>query len=144
MWIFVVTAVWLMVLAAVDLKERRVPVWMVLAGGVFAVIMYFWPDRQGKAGGADLFWSVMPGAMMLAASIFTKQAGWADGAVLILFGSLTGFRVCVFSFLLSMLLILAVSLTLLVFRKVGKNTRLPYLPFLFAGYLVQAAIRNVG
>ena len=143
MWQFGFTALWLLVLAVLDIKERHVPVWMIALGGALAAASSAVSIWQGTIQSGELFWSMAPGAIMLAVVIVTGQAGWADGAVLAAFGLLTGSRACVFSFTLSMLLISAVSLPLLVFRKVRKNTRLPYLPFLCAGYFVQVIAKLV-
>lgn len=144
MWQFGFTALWLLVLAVLDIKERHVPVWMIALGGTLAAATSAVSIWQGTMQGGELLWSIAPGAIMLAVVIFTKQAGWADGAVLVAVGLLTGSHACVFSFALSMFLIPAVSLPLLVLRKVRKNTRLPYLPFLCTGYLVQAAVKFMG
>lgn len=140
MWKFILTALWLVALAGVDIRRKHVPVWLLAPGGMFVTavsVCALWKDQPE---GRELVWSIVPGAVLLAVAVLTKKAGWVDGVVLLFLGILTGFRECIFSFTLSMLFISVVSLVLLVLRRVGKNTTLPYLPFLCAGYLVQTAL----
>lgn len=85
-------------------------------------------------------WGILPGFMLLLTAVLSNKAGWADGVVLLLLGVMTGFRECTFSFILSMLAISVISLTLLMMKRVEKNTKIPYLPFLWVGYMVQAVI----
>ena len=84
---------------------------------------------------------MLPGIVLLLVAVATKKAGWADGVVLLLLGLLWGARECTVSFALSLFAISIVSLILLALRKVDRNARLPYLPFLCGGYLLQAVMR---
>lgn len=144
MWKFVFTALWLLAMAVLDIRERHVPIWMIVPGAAAAAVAAVVSARQGTAGSGELLRSMAPGAAMMAVVVLTGQAGWADGVVLAALGPLAGTRGCAFSFACSMFLILAVSLPLLVLKRIRKNTRLPYLPFLCAGYLVQAAAGFAG
>lgn len=140
MWEFILTAFWLVALAGVDIRRKHVPVWFLALSGMFVTAVSFHGFWKGRLGGGELVWSIVPGMVLLGVAVLTKKAGWADGVVLLFLGILTGFRECIFSFTLSMLFISAVSLVLLVLKRARKNTILPYLPFLCAGYLVQAAL----
>ena len=140
MWKFILTALWLLALAGMDIWRKRVPIWLLALGGIFVTVMSFCDAWNGQFEGRGLLWSILPGIVLLAVAILTKKAGWADGVVVLFLGIVTGYRECILSFTLSMLFISAVSLVLLAFKKVRKNTKLPYLPFLCAGYFVQAAL----
>lgn len=143
MWKFIFIILWLGVLAGMDVRRRHVPVWLLIFSGIFVTLVSAYEGRKGNLGIPELFWSVLPGLVLLAVAVLTKKAGWADGVVMLLLGIYTGFRTCIFSFAMSMFFISIVSLALLALRKVNKNTKLPFLPFLYAGYLLQAAIRNI-
>lgn len=140
MWKLIFIALWLGVLAGIDLRYKKIPYWLLAVSGVIVTCVSV--HRVCMVGMQDmqLLWSVLPGVGMLLIALVSKKAGWADGIVLVLLGVMVGFRVCAFSFALSMLIISVVSLVLLMLKRVGKNTKIPYLPFLWIGYLVQTAL----
>ena len=140
MWKLILTALWLTALGGIDMRRKYVPAWLLACGGIFATLMSVFGFYDGELDGTGLLWSIFPGVVLLAVAILTRMAGWADGIVLLILGILAGFRACIFSFTLSMLIISVVSLILLALRRVRKNTKLPYLPFLCVGYLVQAVL----
>ncbi len=82
----------------------------------------------------------IPGAILLLMAAATGKAGTADGFVLIFLGISTGGKICLVVFMLSLLLISMFSVILLVFRRVGRSTRLPYLPFLSVAWLLGQAL----
>ena len=86
---------------------------------------------------AELLWGSAPGVLLLLMAAMTKKAGLADGIVLLLLGVLLGYRECILSFILSLLSMSLVSLMLLALNKVRGSSKLPYLPFLWMGYMAQ-------
>lgn len=140
MWKFILISLWLVALAWEDIRQKHVPVWLLALGGIIMTIVSVYGFWNGQPEGKELVWNIVPGAVLLAVAVLTKKAGWADGVVLLFLGILTGFRECILSFALSMLFISVVSLVLLVLKRVRKNTTLPYLPFLCAGYLAQTVL----
>lgn len=140
MWKVISIALWLGILAFIDIRRRRVPIWLLAVSGMFVTCVSVYGIWQGSMGGTEILWGILPGFMLLLTAVLSKKAGWADGVVLLLLGMMTGFRECVFSFTLSMLAISVISLVLLMMKRVGKNTKMPYLPFLWVGYLIQAAL----
>lgn len=89
---------------------------------------------------AELIWGLAPGALLLLMAVTTKKAGIADGIVLLLLSLPLDYRECIVSFVLSFLIMSFVSLLLLVLNRVKGNSKIPYLPFLLAGYIVQAMV----
>ena len=77
-----------------------------------------------------------PGGLLLVTAYVTKKAGYGDGIVLLLLGMALGGDKSLLIFGLSLLLISVWSLILLVFHKAGRNTKIPYLPFLTAAFFV--------
>lgn len=138
MWKFVTLSIWLGILSVSDLRWKRVPVWLLAVGGIIMTIMSADQFEQGIKGAAELIWGLMPGALLLLMAVITKKAGIADGIVLLLLSLPLGYRECIVSFVLSFLIMSIVSLLLLVLNKVKGNSKLPYLPFLLAGYMMQA------
>lgn len=138
MWKFVIISLWLGVLAVSDLRWKRVPVWLLAVSGMITTIMSFCLYKWEIKGTTELVWGWVPGALLLLMAVTTKKAGIADGIVLLLLSMSLGYRECIVSFVLSFLFMSFVSLLLLVLGKVKGNSKLPYLPFLLAGYMVQA------
>lgn len=135
---FVTLSIWLGALAVSDLRWKRVPVWLLAAGGIIVTVMSVNRFEQGIEGAAELVWGLMPGVLLLLMAVITNKAGIADGIVLLLLSLSLGYRECIVSFVLSFLIMSIMSLLLLVLHKVKGNSKLPYLPFLLAGYMMQA------
>ena len=138
MWKFVILSLWLGILAILDLRWKRVPVWLLAVGGIIVTAMSFYQHKWEFKSAAEMVWGWVPGALLLLIAVATKKAGIADGIVLILLSMSLDYRDCIVSFVLSFLFMSFVSLLLLVLGKVKGNSKLPYLPFLLAGYMVQA------
>ena len=137
MWKFVVLSLWLGIMAVIDLRWKRIPVWLLAVGGMIVTIMSFNQYTQAAKSFAELIWGLVPGALLLLMSVATKKAGIADGIVLLLLSLPLDYRECIVGFVLSLLIMSFVSLLLLVLGKVKGNSKLPYLPFLLAGYMIQ-------
>ena len=143
MWKLALTALWLIAMSLFDLFEKRVPVWLLTIGGIPAIVTAMFTYRNGTGSLSQLLFGMLPGVLLLVVAAVTRKAGWADGIVLLIMGLLTGLWECMVCFMVSLIAMSAVSLPLLVLRKVGKNTTLPYIPFLCAGYLLRIAAWEV-
>lgn len=134
MWREVMTAGWLVALSAMDVRKKSVPLWLlgVGAAGTAAVLL------TGKLGGSMDGWqlcrSMFPGAVFLAAAAATGKAGCGDGIVLLMLGLVSGSEVCLFALMAGLFLTALFSGTMLALRKVKRSTRIPFLPFLTAGW----------
>lgn len=132
MWIWVCMTGWLLVSSVMDIRTRRLPVWLLVLGSSLsaAAVLY------QKSGYFDILRGVMPGLSLLAIAFATKKAGYGDGIVLSCLGMVLGGEKVLLLFGLSSFLLALCSLVLLVFRKVGRNTGMPFLPFLTAAWIV--------
>lgn len=127
---------YLLVLSVQDIRERRVSVMLLTVGGIFAVGCLGYEMFVGRVNGLVPLLGSLPGVFLLVVARISKKAGYADGIVLLWLGLLGGYGDGVFVMGISLLLIAAVSMILLVLRRVKKETRIPYIPFLTAGYLL--------
>ena len=154
--IFTQTAVWtaaygfLIPAAMRDLKKQSVPTAWILAGAasaLFAAIL-----RAAEAGRGT--WSIvpaagalLPGAFFATISFLSRgRIGAADPAAVLLLGLLFPARTVWTAFFASLILISAVSLILVTFRRVGADTKIPYLPFLavaLTGTLLAAGMAGI-
>lgn len=143
MWKLALTVLWLIAMSIFDLFEKRVPVWLLAAGGIPTIVSAMYAYMKGTESLSQILFGMLPGVLLLVVAAVTKKAGWADGIVLLIMGLLTGLWECMACFMVSLIAMSAVSLPLLVLRKLGKNATLPYIPFLCAGYLLRIAAWEV-
>ena len=132
----ILTGCWLLAASTLDIRSRRVPIWMLALGGCLAVWAAACVRGFTWADGAEMLKGCIPGVILLLMAAATGKAGVADGIVLIFLGICTGGTVCLAVFMLSLLFISLFSGILLALRRAGRDTRLPYLPFLFAAWLL--------
>lgn len=143
-WKFVLVFLWLGVLAVADIRRMQVPIGLLALGGIFVTVLSLIEWRTGERNVSGLLLSLVPGIALILIAVVTKKAGYADGIVLLFLGLLEGIRICMTSLVISLFAISVISLALLCFRKVGRSTKLPYLPFLWIGYILQAALAGSG
>lgn len=82
----------------------------------------------------------LPGIFLLTVGWATGQeVGYGDGIVLLVIGIYLGFSAGISIFLTALLLITPVSLFYIACKKAGRRKKLPFIPFLLAGYLLWLA-----
>lgn len=124
--------IWLFSISAMDIRSRNVPVWMLAPGGILAGIRFM--CRQDVMG--DMLMAMFPGIILLVIALVTKKAGYGDGIVMLFLGILSGGGVSLMLAVASLFFTAVFSLIMLGLRKVRKDTRIPFLPFLAAAWLV--------
>ena len=132
----ILTAVWLIVMSVVDVRNRQVPLWMLTVQAALAVGILMWEGVNGELSIGGICRALIPGVILVIIALSTKKAGWADGVVLLLFGVQTDYEKCMVAVLMALFLMAALSAVLLVFHKVKKDTRLPFIPFLTMGWFL--------
>lgn len=136
MWGVILTAVWLIAMSVVDIRSRQVPLWMLMVQAVLAAGMLIGGGINGELSAGGICRALIPGVILVVIALSTKKAGWADGVVLLLLGVQTSYEKCMVAVLMALFLMAALSAVLLVFHKVKKDTRLPFLPFLTMGWFL--------
>ena len=136
MWFILLTMFWLFGISIMDIRRYRVPVWMLIPGGVLAGGMFLY--QQGTMG--DLLKGMLPGRVFIAIALGTKKAGYGDGIVMVFLGILSGGTESLVILAVSLFLAAVFSLILLGLRKAGRNTRIPFLPFLSAAWAIVAVL----
>lgn len=135
---------YLTLLSVFDWKEQRIPFLLAGCGPVAALAVNFCKILYGTENGKSLIVSLLlgmlPGILMMAVAYFTGKAGYGDGITLMSLGMFTDYKTCIVIWGFSLLLMSLVSVGMLCARKADKNTRLPYLPFLTAVYMVGIAV----
>lgn len=127
---------YLIVLGVMDFWKRKVPVLLLLVGGIMFSILAVNRCIRGEMLWQECVWGVIPGIVLLAVAGITRKAGYGDGVVLVQAGIYLGCEKVLLLFCFSLLLLSGICMVLLLLRKVNKNTRMPYLSFLAITYLI--------
>lgn len=125
--------VFLGICAVYDGLEREIPLAVVWLGIIAAVVLHI----QGLAGDGTFMsavLSVIPGVMFwLLGFISGEKVGYGDGWLLVMIGLFMGLWKCFLILMIGLVSGSLVVLTLLVFKKVSRDYRLPFAPFLLFG-----------
>ena len=79
-------------------------------------------------------WGVLPGVICLFLAYVTReQIGYGDGWVMVLVGVVFGIKKTVIMVFTSMTILTCFSVVLLVAKKAGRKTSIPFIPFLLLG-----------
>lgn len=112
------------------------PAWMLWIGTAAAAGVLLYDGINGSLNGWQACRALMPGLILLAVAYATGKAGLADGVILMLLGIFMGYEGCVAASLGGLFLIALCSGVLLMLRRVKKDTRIPFVPFLAAAWLI--------
>lgn len=128
------TGILLFLLSVMDLKDKKVNIWIVLSLGLVCIAGLFF--------GSDINLFNVIGGLMIGfgtigfSLISNEQIGMGDGIIITFLGLQVGFRngliiVCMASFFAAV-----VSVILLIFKKGNRNTKLPFVPAIFLSYCI--------
>ena len=138
MWKTVCLLCYFMVLSVYDIRTRKIPMSWLIIGGVAALVnlIYLGCCRPPLEFWSELLKSWAPGLLMLLAGWLGGRVGCGDGCVLLVAGSILGSEKITAVFLGGLLIAAMTAGVLLAFRKVKKNDKLPFIPFLTVSALV--------
>mgnify|MGYP004654008253 FL=1 len=84
-----------------------------------------------------LIGALLPGGVLLLCGRITRQAiGYGDGVLLLICGVYLGGKTAGILFMTGLFFLFPISLCLLISRKAGRKTQVPFAPFLLASYLL--------
>lgn len=130
---------YLICLACWDMGEKKLPVWLLTLGsgcGIAEVGVLIWPGRENwQWNMLSICLAVLPGIFLMVMAKLTQKAGLGDGWTLLNVGMFETYKTCLFLLGISLLIMAVFSVALLTLRKAGRNTKIPYIPFLALAYL---------
>ena len=135
-----ITLGYLAVCSWFDLKERKLPVWLLMMGVAAGAAVQSLSVAAGEFRGIEIFLAVLPGGLLLVLSrLAPKQIGSGDGWMVLGTGSVTGAEIYLY-LEASFLLMMSPAFWLAVIKK-QRNRELPLAPFLLGGTVLVQAMR---
>ncbi len=120
-----------------DVRERRIPGGLILAGGGAELGLSL---AAGLCTGEIRLWQMLagmvPGAILLVLGVLGRQVGPADGLILCLVGLGESYVFALWMLMVACAIMGGISLTGMAMRRLKKEDRLPFVPFLSAGYVI--------
>lgn len=124
-----------------DIRWKRIP-WTVLGSGI--IFMIICRILQGKVFDISVLTAVLPGiALLLLAWVTRETIGFGDGVSVLILGGMAGFWNCIWVLCISLTFLSVIAVFLLVFKRAGRKTKIPYLPFLLAAEGISVIFRIV-
>ncbi|HIY19146.1 MAG TPA: prepilin peptidase [Candidatus Blautia avistercoris] len=118
-----------------DWKLKEISLWSLLFINLMGMGLCMGNTLRENQWG-ELALGYVPGIALIGLSILTKgKIGMGDGLILLSLGNFMRIKEVFLVLGMGLLLCSFWSGILLVARKAGKNSRIPFVPFLFAGYL---------
>ncbi|MCM1087963.1 MAG: prepilin peptidase [Muribaculaceae bacterium] len=130
----IVAFVFMGICAFFDIKKKEIPVYLAAAGIIAALGVNLFLLYRGDLSAAETAGSLLPGGFFLIVSFLTKEkVGYGDGLLLLTAGLFLGFYRCCFCLCISLLGSSVFAILLLGLGKAGKNSKIPFAPFLAIG-----------
>ena len=134
--LYIVLGIYIAFLAFEDIMKKTIPVSLLLFGILFI------PAGLLTEGGESFSFTdnalgIIPGAVLLVISYVSRgQIGIGDGVLVAQVGASLGLEVIVRILTAALMLITVLSAVMLIFGKLKRRSTLPFIPFIFAGYLM--------
>lgn len=120
-------------LSVMDVRMKKIPMLPVIFLAVPALIYHVCCGKPLP----ELAFGIIPGMILLVLAWMTKESiGYGDGAVLVVLGMFCGIKRTVALLGMAFFLAALLATVLLVIKRAGRKTELPFLPCLCAGYLL--------
>lgn len=134
----------LIIISFFDIKKKSIPVVGVVLSiipGIVQIVQRVILVSEAPGGSVkqiimNAVVSVIPGCVLMLLAPLTGKVGIADGIVVISVGLITDYLFAIFSLGIGLIFLSLISLILMIKKKVGKNTTMPFIPFLTVGCLL--------
>ncbi len=124
----------LLYLSAEDIKSKTIPVIPIMGWGIFAIVAHL---ISGKNDILSMTAGMIPGTIAYVLSVLTKEKiGKGDAVLLMVTGLYMGFWGNVFMLWAGLILAAIGGIIAMAMFNRKRGDELPFVPFLFAGYLV--------
>jgi leader peptidase (prepilin peptidase)/N-methyltransferase len=129
----VMTGIWLLLCSWQDFRKKKIHIALIFLGGIGILICSF-------LSGELVFSSRIAGfslglTLLLLNPVTSRQIGIGDGLIVSILGIGLGFNQLAFILTYSLFGAAILAVGLILFRKAGRKRTMPFVPFLFLGYL---------
>lgn len=134
MWGMILCGIFLVTGSIEDIMHKGISIPVIYGFGVIAAAYHI------STGGTwmDALWKVMTGLVVMALCIITRgRIGMGDALALIVIGMFTDAVAVMRVFMMALFISAVAGIVLIILKKAGRKSRLPFLPFLSAGYGVE-------
>lgn len=131
-----IVLVFLFVGALWDAKKKAVPIIFLLIWGMVSVIYFILEIFNGQ-NILGMLVGIIPGVVALVLSVISReQIGFGDGLILLCVGCIQDIKEVLCMLFFSFVFLTITLMFLLVIRRVGRASRVPFVPFMFIGQLI--------
>jgi leader peptidase (prepilin peptidase)/N-methyltransferase len=123
-----------------DILTKKIPKWYAYFYLATGIICFIFSEKQETyemiiGGSFGLFF-------FLVARITKESIGYGDAYIMTGIGFALGITWIFTGLMIALLCMLPISCSLLLMKKVNKKTKIPFLPFLFLGIMVEFVMRG--
>ena len=132
---------YLSILAVVDIRQRKLPVWLLLTGIAGAVVY------QAGWSEVPLILSAVGGLAGLVFLVFARITGeafgYGDGALILALGIYLGFWNLMGVLTIAFILAAGFSMIVLALKKFQRKATFPFVPFMCIGYFLMLGLGGI-
>ena len=119
-----------------DIRKKEIPLWEIVACGIISGVCLIMELTGGEIEPGMIALSLVPGGVTLLLALATRQGvGFGDGLIILSMGPTLGAWGIIAAVMIALFTSGLFSGILLIFRRAGKKTRIPFVPFLTIGTL---------
>lgn len=129
---------YLSMLSVLDIRFRKMPVWLLVVGGIAGTGYQIWKWVKGDPVSIVLIGvGAIVGILFLGVSKITGQAlGYGDGIIILILGICLGFWDLSIVLMIAFFIASVMAIALIVVKKGKRKRTMPFVPFLCIGYIV--------
>ena len=132
--LFIILMMLILIISGIcDIKNKAISMKILIPAGVISLVCGICQLYYGTTIYSEIC-SLIPGGIVLALAYLTKeQIGYGDGLVILALGPVFGLINVIIGLCAAFVISALFSMALLISKKAGKKSSLPFLPFLTAG-----------
>ena len=129
---------YLSVLSILDVRFRKMPVWLLVVGGIGGTGYQIWKWLKGDSISIMLIGvGAIVGVLFLGVSKITGQAlGYGDGIIILILGIYLGFWNLSVVLMIAFFIASVMAMVLVAIKKGKRKRTMPFVPFLCIGYVM--------
>ena len=130
---YIMAGICLLIQGIWDVRTKEIPMWISLCLGGCSFLYSVYIQREWTS----ILLSLVPGAVCLMLGVITRQAiGYGDGILITALGMLYSVDELLEICIIAIFFACAAGLILLIFFKKKGNYEIPFVPFLFVGWMI--------